>query len=61
MDELDYKGDWDRIKEKLKKKYAILTDEDLEYREGQEEKLLDTLQSKLGKTKSEVKQLLRDL
>lgn len=61
MSELDFKGDWQRIKEKLKERYAILTDEDLEYKEGEEEKFLDRLQARLGKTKAEVKDILRDI
>lgn len=61
MDELKSKGDWNTIKEKLMERYAILTEDDLQYEEGNEEQLLGTLQEKLGKTKHEVKDLLRDL
>ena len=61
MSELDYKGNWEEIKERLKQKYAILTDEDLRYKEGEEQKLLDHLEEKLGKTKGEVKDIIRNI
>lgn len=61
MNELRIEGDWDEVKQKLKEKYAVLTDKDLEYEEGKEEKLLHRLQEKLGKPKEEIKSLLQDL
>lgn len=61
MSELRIEGNWDEIKGKLKEKYAVLTDKDLEYEENNEEKLLYRLQQKLGKSKEEVKTLLQDL
>lgn len=61
MSELRIKGNWEEVKEKLKEKYAVLTDNDLVYREGKEEELLYHLQERLGKSKEEVKTLLQDL
>lgn len=61
MNELRIEGNWNEVKQKLKEKYAVLTDKDLEYEEGKEEKLLHRLQEKLGKTKEEIKSLLQDL
>lgn len=61
MNDLELKGKWNEIKGKLKEKYAVLTDNDLAYEEGKEEQLVGTLQNKLGKTKKEVQDLLRDL
>lgn len=55
------KSSWKQVKRKLKEKYAVLTDKDLEYEEGQEDQLIRKLQDKLGKTKSEVKEILRNL
>ncbi|MEZ5042104.1 MAG: CsbD family protein [Saprospiraceae bacterium] len=52
------KGKWKQIQGKLKEQYGQLTDDDLTYQEGQEEQLLGILQEKLGKTKSEVKDLI---
>ena len=61
MNDLELKGNWNELKGKLKEKYAVLTDNDLAYEEGKEEELLGKLQEKLGKTKKEVKDILRDL
>lgn len=61
MEELEFKGNWNQVKGKLKEQYAILTDNDLAYEEGQEEQLLGHLQEKLGKSKEEVKDIIRSL
>lgn len=61
MNELELKGNWNEKKGKLKEKYAVLTDNDLAYEEGQEDQLIGNLQEKLGKTKKEVKDILRDI
>lgn len=61
MDELKSKGNWNEIKGKLKERYAILTEDDLTYEEGKEEQMLGNLQEKLGKTKQEVKDIIREL
>mgnify|MGYP001553476937 CR=1 FL=1 len=59
MDTLQIKGKWNEIKGSLKQKYADLTDDDLLYEEGQEDKLIGKLQQKLGKTRDEVISLLK--
>lgn len=61
MNDLKLKGNWNEAKGKLKEKYAVLTDNDLAYEEGQEDQLIGHLQEKLGKTKKEVKDILRDI
>lgn len=61
MKDFELRGDWEQLKRKLKKKYAVLTDNDLAYEEGQEDQLIGKLQEKLGKTKKEVKNILRDM
>lgn len=58
---LKLKGNWDELKGKLKQQYAQLTDEDLEYAEGQGDELVGRLQNKLGKAKQEVVKLLNEL
>ncbi|UOQ83149.1 CsbD family protein [Hymenobacter sp. 5414T-23] len=58
---LKLKGNWDEAKGKLKQQYAQLTDEDLEYAEGQGDELVGRLQNKLGKAKAEVVKMLNDL
>lgn len=59
MDNLAIKGKWNELKGTLKEKYANLTDDDLLYEEGQEDKLIGNLQQKLGKTREEVIDLLK--
>lgn len=59
--DLELKGYWNQAKGKLKERYAELTDDDLKYEEGKEDQLVGRLQEKLGKTKDEVKQMLRDI
>jgi uncharacterized protein YjbJ (UPF0337 family) len=59
--DLELKGNWNETKGKLKEKYGELTDDDLTYAEGKEDQLVGNIQKKLGKTKDEVKQMLRDM
>ena len=60
MEKLEVKGAWNEAKGKLKQKYGQLTDDDLAYEEGKEDEMYGRLQRKLGKTKDEIKQELRD-
>jgi uncharacterized protein YjbJ (UPF0337 family) len=61
MTKLQFKGDWNEVKGKLKQKYAQLTDDDLSFAEGKDEELLGRLQQKLGKTKEDLRRELEDL
>jgi uncharacterized protein YjbJ (UPF0337 family) len=61
MDTLQIKGKWNEIKGKLKQQYADLTDDDLLYEEGQEDRLIGKLQQKTGKTRDEVIKMLRSV
>ncbi|SMO68283.1 CsbD family protein [Fodinibius sediminis] len=61
MDKLRLEGNWNKIKGKLKEEYGELTDDDLVYEEGKEDQLIGKLQEKLGKTRDEVKAILRDM
>lgn len=51
---LEWKGQWNQIKGKLKEKYAELTDNDLLYTEGKEDELLGRIQQRTGKTRREI-------
>ena len=53
MNTTEIKGNWNEQKGKLKQKFAVLTDNDLMYEEGQKEEMLGKIQTKLGKTKEE--------
>jgi uncharacterized protein YjbJ (UPF0337 family) len=61
MNSTEIKGNWNELKGKLKKKYANLTDNDLMYETGKEDELYGKLQKKLGKSKSELQKLIREL
>jgi hypothetical protein len=54
-------GYWNMKKEKLKQRYSILQDEDLLFREGKEEEMLEMLGNKLGKTKEELREVILKL
>jgi uncharacterized protein YjbJ (UPF0337 family) len=52
---------WEVQKEKLKQKFAALTDNDLLYLEGMENEMVTKLALKLGKTKEEVYKIIKAL
>lgn len=58
---IDLPGNWNLLKGELKQKYAALTDHDLVYAEGEEDKLLGNLQKKLNKSKAEILSEFNDL
>jgi hypothetical protein len=45
---------WNRKKEKLKIKYPVISDKDLNYCEGAEREMLEILCNKIGKTEQEL-------
>jgi hypothetical protein len=47
-------GYWNEKKEKLKKRYPHITEEDLNYREGKEQEMIEILGYKLGLSKQEL-------
>jgi uncharacterized protein YjbJ (UPF0337 family) len=57
----EMKGNWMETKAKLKQKFAILTDSDMLFIEGKKEEMLGRLQTKLGKTKDEIRKIISDL
>ena len=52
---LNLHAPWSEVRELLKEANIELTDEDLNYEPGREDELLTRLESKLGKSKSQVK------
>jgi uncharacterized protein YjbJ (UPF0337 family) len=54
-------GNWNEKKGKLKKSFAVLTDDDVMYQEGKMDEMLGKLQIKLGKTKEELKKFIDSL
>jgi uncharacterized protein YjbJ (UPF0337 family) len=51
-------GSWNERKERLKKKFGFLTDNDLMFEETPTEEILGRLQTKLGKTKDELLRII---
>ena len=61
MNTFTFDGSWNKIKGKLKQKYAHLTDDDLVFVEGKGEELFGRLQSKLGLSQEAVSETLHEL
>jgi uncharacterized protein YjbJ (UPF0337 family) len=61
MNKLQFKGKWHELKGKLSQRFADLTDNDVNYVEGQEEEFLGHLQKKLGKSQQEISEMLNTL
>jgi uncharacterized protein YjbJ (UPF0337 family) len=61
MTKLQFKGNWNETKGKLKQKYGQLTDDDLAFAEGKDDELLGRLQKKLGKSKEEIRKVIESL
>ena len=55
------KGNWNQIKGKLKQKYGQLTDQDLTFAEGKEDELLGRLQTRLDRTKDQLRAEIEDM
>ena len=55
---MNFKGNWNVVKGKLKKAYGDLTDDDLAYTEGQEDELVGRIQRRIGTTMGDVRNLL---
>ncbi len=61
MNKTELEGNWNEQKGKLKKKFAMLTDNDLMFEEGKKDEMLGKLQITLGKTKEELKDVFDNL
>jgi len=61
MNPTELKGNWNEQKGKLKKRFAVLTDNDLMFEGGKREELFGKLQIKLGKSKEELDKIIAAL
>ena len=57
----EIKGNWNEQKGKLKQKFAVLTDNDLMFKEGKKDEMFGRVQIKLGKTKEELHKIIEGL
>jgi uncharacterized protein YjbJ (UPF0337 family) len=60
MDKLEIKGKWHEVKGRLKQAYGDLTDDDLRHEDGKDEELMGRIEKRLGKTRDQVRHMLRD-
>lgn len=60
MNKLEIQGNWNIIKGSLKQKWANLTDDDLQYIEGQQDELLGRIQKRTGESREDVKKAIED-
>lgn len=61
MNKLQIKGDWNIIKGRLKQQWARLTDDDLQYLDGQQDELVGRIQKRTGETREAVEDAIRKL
>lgn len=61
MDRLKLGSHWDEVKERLKENDINLTDEDLEYKAGADDELLERLAGKMKKSKQEVREYIESI
>ncbi len=54
------RGNWELAKARLKQSYAILTDYDLDYVEGEEEDLIDRIRQRTGARRDEIERYFED-
>lgn len=58
---LKLESPWAEVKEKIKENNLNITDDDLDFREGEEDRLLDRLAGIMQKSKEEVKIYIESL
>lgn len=59
--QLQLERSWEEVKEDLKENNIYLTDEDLDYKPGQEEQLLERLEKKMNLSKESIKALIESI
>lgn len=55
------KGNWTEQKAKLKAKFPVLADADVQYEQGKKDEMFTKLETKLGKTKEELQTIIAAL
>jgi uncharacterized protein YjbJ (UPF0337 family) len=60
MNKLESKGNWNVVKGKLKQKWGQLTDDDLQFVEGQEQELVGRIQKRTGESREAVERAIND-
>lgn len=60
MNKLEFKGDWNIAKGKIKQKWAKLTDDDVKFVAGKEEELMGRIQKRMGESRDSVERALKE-
>lgn len=55
------KETWKEKKERLQRRYPDLTDDDLAYAEGKEDKLFERMEQRLGTSREETQKIVRKI
>ncbi len=58
MNTLEIKGNWNIIKGTVKQKWAALTDDDLQYIDGQQDELVGRIQKRTGESRDAIEQAI---
>lgn len=61
MNKLNLDKNWDEKKKKLQTRYEELTDDDLTYVVGEEDKLIDRIHRRLGTSREKTRNILREI
>jgi hypothetical protein len=61
MDKLNLKSPWEEVRERLKENDITLTDQDLEYRPGSDDELIERLAVKMNKSRKETKEYIESV
>ena len=61
MEKLNLRAPWPDVRERMKENDITLTDQDLEYRPGSDDELLERLSGKMNKSKREIKEYIESI
>ena len=61
MSNLEWRGKFHEVKGDLKKKWGVLTDDDLTYEEGREEETIGRIQRRTGEARDNVVNFIDEL
>lgn len=56
----DIKGDWKRIKEKLRERWSTVADRDLHYTRGKLKNLIGRIHKRTGETKDSIEKAINE-
>jgi uncharacterized protein YjbJ (UPF0337 family) len=59
MTELDFKNDWNITKRRLRQRWAMLTEDDLQFTDGKRDELVSRIQKRTGASRKAVEAVLR--